>query len=46
MNFIFKMLVEPYANEADDPVLNDTKKRSRLSPQLFAIRQSLEASLF
>ena len=27
------MLVEPYANEADDPVLNDTKKRSRLSPQ-------------
>ena len=27
-------------------VLNDTKKRSPLSPQLFAIRQSLEAPIF
>ena len=27
-------------------VLNDTKKRSPLSPELFAIRQSLEAPIF
>ena len=31
--------------KADDSVLNDTKKRSRLSPQLFDIRQSFEAPL-
>ena len=29
--------------KANDSVLNDTKKGSRLSPKLFAIRQSLEA---